>query len=423
MGFLRFCRLAESFSILFLNIRMTATQTLFDPSHSTSVAQRGVVAPDGTETGQVLESLLERFLVSIIALAGARAGTVQVLTDDGKCMRLVAQQGLPTQLLATERLLEPDCGSCNIAAGSDILVWVDEVRSCVRHGTPAYFDLQNKSVLAIALQHDNQTLGIYHLFFGSRVELDAQTRTILSQVAELLGLTLHNDRVERERLRATVMKERQEMVDEVHDAIAQTLAYVKMRLPLLSDAMLSHDDARSLKYFSEVKNAVGEVHDNLREVMTYFRTRMDPLGLLHALQSMVDSFVDRTGIALEFKNSTENLNLTDKQEVQVFHIVQEALANIAKYSMAERAAVTIRKTGDGLEFLIEDDGLGIAAPARSTLQSTVKVMKPSTHFGMEIMQSRAQRLGGSLEVSRIDAAGTRVRLLLPLGPAMRGRTT
>ncbi len=387
------------------------------------MARRGAVAPDPAETGHVLESLLERFLVSIIALAGARAGTVQVLTDDGKCMRLVAQQGLPTQLLATERLLEPHCGQCSIAAGSEVMAWVDEVQSCVRHGTPAYFDLQSKSVLAIALQHESQTLGVYHLFFGSRVELGAQTRTILGLVAELLGLTLHNDRVERERLRATVMKERQEMVGEVHDAIAQTLAYVKMRLPLLSDAMLSHDDARSLKYFSEVKTAVGEVHDNLREVMTYFRTRMDPLGLLHALQSTVDSFVDRTGIALEFRNSTENLNLTDKQEVQVFHIVQEALANMAKYSMAERAAVTIRKTGEGLEFLIEDDGLGIPAPAGSSLQSAVKVMKPSTHFGMEIMQSRAQRLGGSLEVSRIDAAGTRVRLLLPLGPAMRGRAT
>ena len=405
-----------------LNIHMTGTQISFEPPHHAAIAQLGPVVPGRPDSGPMLESLLERFLVSIIALSGAQAGTVQVLTDNGKCMRLVAQHGLPTQLLATERMLEPDCGVCNIAAGSDVLGWVDEVRSCVRHGTEAYLGLQSKIVLAISLKHDNQTLGIYNLFFQARVDLSPQTQTILRLVAQLLGLTLHNDRVEREHLQTTVMKERQEMVDEVHDAIAQTLAYVKMRLPLLSDAMLSHDDARSLKYLSEVKIAVGEVHDNLREVMTYFRTRMDPMGLLHALQSMVDSFFDRTGIALELKNSTERLNLNEKQEIQVFHIVQEALANIAKYSMAERAVVTIRKSAEGLEFLVEDDGLGIAAPAGSTAQNTVKVLKPSTHFGMEIMQSRSQRLGGSLDVNRIDGGGTRVRLLLPLGPALGGGT-
>ena len=301
------------------NIHMTGTQISFETPRHAAIAQPGTVVLDRTDGGPMLQSLLERFLVSIIALSGAQAGTVQVLTDDGKCMRLVAQQGLPTQLLATERMLKPDCGTCNIATGSAVLGWVDEVRSCVRHGTDAYLGLQSQSVLAISLKHDNQTLGIYNLFFEARVELSPQTQSILDLVAQLLGLTLHKDRVEREHLRTTVMKERQEMVDEVHDAIAQTLAYVKMRLPLLSDAMLSHDDSRSLKYLSEVKIAVGEVHDNLREVMTYFRTRMDPMGLLHALQSMVDSFFDRTGIALEFRNSTDKLNLNEKQEIQVFH--------------------------------------------------------------------------------------------------------
>jgi nitrate/nitrite-specific signal transduction histidine kinase len=50
------------------------------------------------------------------------------------------------------------------------------------------------------------------------------------------------------------------------------------------------------------------------------------MGLLHALQGMAKTFSDRNGVALEIRNSAQNLNLTDEQEVQVFHIVQEALA-------------------------------------------------------------------------------------------------
>ncbi len=396
---------------------MTSVQFLFTPASPATLGEAVAVVAGGTGASEGLEALLERFLVSIIALAGAQAGTVQVLTDDGKCMRLVAQQGMPTQMLTTERLLERDCGLCGIGAGFDVLGWVDDVQACVRHSAQAYAGLQGKSVLAISLKHDNQVLGIYNLFFNAPTELSLQTQTMLRLVAQLLGLALHNARIERERLQMTVMKERQEMVNEVHDAIAQTLAYVKMRLPLLSDAMLSHDDARALKYFSDVKKAVGEVHDNLREVMTYFRTRMDPLGLLHALQGIADGFFDRTGIALELRNSNQKLNLTDQQELQVFHIVQEALANVSKYSMARSAAVTISKLPQGLEFLIEDDGLGIAATDGANMVNMATGLASTTHFGLEIMQSRAHRMGGSLEIGGVDGGGTRVRLVLPLSYA------
>ncbi len=373
--------------------------------------------------GTDLESLLGRFLVSIVALAGARAGAVRVLTDDEQHMRLVGQLGLPPDVLSTERLVERDCGMCGIAVGSDVLGWVDDVRSCARHGTEPYFGLECKSVLAISLLHANQVLGIYNLFFETETQLSAQTQTILRLIGQLLGLALHNARIERERLRATVMKERQEMLNEVHDAIAQTLAYVKMRLPLLNDAMLAHDDASSLKYFSDVKKAVGEVHDNLREVMTYFRTRMNPLGLLHALQGVADGFAGRNGITLEIRNSAQNLGLTDEQEIQVFYIIQEALANIAKHSMARHAVVMIDRTPQRLEFLIEDDGLGMASPSVSTIVTTAQGLASAAHFGMDIMQGRAQRIGGCLEVGRNDGGGTRVRLILPANSTTAGAGT
>ena len=361
-----------------------------------------------------LTPLLERFLVAILALAGAQAGAVRVLTDDGKAMRLVAQQGLPDDVQVAERLVPRDCGVCGVASAGDVLGWVDDVKTCAKHTDHAYFGIQCQRVLAISLPHGGQVLGIYNLFFDSDANINPQMETMLRLIGQLLGLALHNARIERERLRVTVMKERQEMVNEVHDTIAQTLAYVRMRLPLLNESMLAHDDQRSLKYLSDVKQGVGEVHDKLREVMTYFRTRMDPLGLLHALQGVADGYFDRVGISLEIRNSVHSLNLTDEQEVQVFYIVQEALANIAKHSMARRAIVSIARDQKHLEFRIEDDGLGMDEPSVSTLITLAKGLAPSNHFGLEIMQSRAKRLGGSLVVGPNDGGGTRVRLLLPL---------
>ena len=214
------------------------------------------------------------------------------------------------------------------------------------------------------------------------------------------------------------------MVGEVHDVIAQTLAYVKMRLPLLQTAMLAHDDPSSIKYFNDVKSAVGEVHHNLREVMTYFKTRMDPLGLMHAIEVVSKGFFDRTGITLEIRNSVRHLGLDEEQEIQVFHIVQEALANTAKHSMARHAIIDIRKNNSGLEFCVEDDGLGMSVPSVSTIVAMAKEMVKPSHFGLEIMQSRAQRLGASIEVGTNQRGGTLVRLHIPdnvLPPTLRQR--
>ncbi len=374
------------------------------PSRHTAPAAVGQPVPwsDATALTEPLEPLLERFLVSIVALAGAQAGAVRVLTDDGQHLRLVAHLGLPEHVLQTERLVERGCGTCGLATGADTLAWVEDVRTCAKHDTDSFFGLQCQRVLAISLTHGTEILGVYNLFFAHHAELAAPNESILRLIGQLLGQALHNARIERERLRVTVLRERQELVNEVHDSLAQTLAYVKMRLPLLNEAMLAHDDAQSLKYLGDVKKAVGEVHHNLREVMAYFRTRMDPLGLLHALKTVEDSFFERTGIALKVRNLAQNLHLSDEQEVQVFHIIQEALANISKHSRAQQAVLTLQRSAAGLEVLIEDDGRGMVTPDAD-----------STHYGLDIMQGRAQRLGGRIEVGPHPKGGTRVRLVLP----------
>ncbi len=367
-----------------------------------------------------LGPLLERFLGAILTLSGAQAGAVRVLTDDAKSMRLIAQQGLPADVQVVEQLVPRDCGMCGIAATRDCLGWVEDVKTCAKHTAHAYFGIECKRVLVISLPHDGQVLGIYNLFFDSHAHIDPPVETMLRLIGQLLGLALHNAKIERERLRLTVMRERQEMVNEVHDTIAQTLSYVRMRLPLLSESLLAHDDQRSIRYLSDVKAGVGEVHDKLREIMTYFRSRMNPLGLLPALQEVADGYFDRVGIVLEIRNSVPDLSLPEAQEVQVFYIVQEALANIAKHSMARRANVSIFRDGGQLEVRVEDDGLGMDDPSVSTLITLAKGMAPSNHFGLEIMQSRAKRLGGSLFVGPNDGGGTRVRLVLPLVESQHG---
>jgi len=152
----------------------------------------------------------------------------------------------------------------------------------------------------------------------------------------------------------------------------------------------------------------------LREILTHFRTRMDPKGLLHALQAVQAGYRDRTGIELVLDNRAADLKLSVEQEVQVFHIVQEALANVARHSQARQARVLIEQTSDQIDIAVDDDGAGLHAGA-GTLGG--KDGGGESHFGLEIMQERARRLGGLLRVEpRLDG-GTRVQLRIPTASA------
>jgi two-component system nitrate/nitrite sensor histidine kinase NarX len=206
--------------------------------------------------------------------------------------------------------------------------------------------------------------------------------------------------------------ERARVARELHDSIAQTLAFVKMRMPLLQQAITSHDEAAALGYCADVRKAVSSAHTNLREVLAHFRAPMDPLGLKHALHSSVRAFRELTHVDLQFEDRVPELQLSAAQEFEVLRIVQEALANIAKHAAAHQAWLTIERHREQVVVVIEDDGAGPAAtdPADD-----------ASHYGLDIMRERATSLGGHLDVRARGGGGTRVQLEFPAGMASEAR--
>lgn len=369
----------------------------------------------GLAAGDNIESLLERFLLPVLRLAGATAGAVRTLSEDGTHMRLVGSVGLSPEVLAAERSVDRHCGVCGQAVQQGMLVWAGDLQPCAQRSQGRFFAHQCKRLLAVPLRHRDEVLGVYSLFFDDEAQTGPDIAAVLRSVGELLGLALHNARLEREHLRAAVLHERLTLANEVHDAVAQTLYFMNMRLPLLHDAMLQHDDARALGYHADLRQAVSDAHASLREILTHYRTRMDPKGLLHALQAMQAGYCERTGIELVLDNRAGDLCLSVDQELQVFHIVQEALVNVLKHSRAKKAQLLIEPARDRLLIVIEDDGAG--------LPPAVAAGAGAPHFGLEIMRERAQRLGGSLSIRSADGGGTRVQLSIPRAGAEAGPRT
>ena len=360
----------------------------------------------GLSAGRDLPQLLGRLLEPVVRLAHAQGGAVRLLDETDNQFHLVSQIDPPPHLCRGELQADRHCGFCGVAASEPRVVWAQDLSPCLVDAAPT----SAHHMLAVPLQHRSQVLGVYNLFYSQACEPGEDLLALLKSVGELLGMALHNARLEDENLRATLLHERQLMAAEVHDSVAQSLAFVKMRLPLLRDAMQTRDDPRALQYFDELRGAVSQAHASLRGVLTQFRAPMDPQGLVHALAASAQTFRRSTGAELEVVNELPGLQLPPDHESQVFHIVQEALNNVARHAAAQHAWLHIATApgrADAVQVLVADDGAGL--PAQLGTQSS--------HYGLSIMQERARRIGGTLEVGPRPGGGTVVRLTFTLAAA------
>ncbi len=353
-----------------------------------------------------LPELLARFLVLLLRMAGADAGAVRTISEDGDQLHLVSSVGLAGAALRGAWSARRDCGACGSAASTHAPIWANGQSACAQLGVSGHVGGDFRRMLAVPLKHRERVLGVYNLFFRHAQGPGPEVLATLDSVGSVLGLALNNARLEEAQLRAAVTGERQAMAAEVHDSIAQTLAFVKLRMPLLHAAIVDQDEAAALRYSADVRGAVTDAHAALRELLTNFRAPVDPQGLAHALHASIDEFQRSTGIGLTFDDRAPGLELSIAQETQLFRIVQEALTNIAKHARARRSWLTIERRDGGVEIVVEDDGQGGVPPGTAGAAQT--------HYGIDIMRQRAANLGGDIEFGGRSGGGTRVRVRIPL---------
>ena len=342
-----------------------------------------------------LRALLEGMLGSVIGALGASAGIVRVLSPCNQMLQIAGAVGLPTQVCEAERVVDLACGVCGKAACDRDIHWSDSA-VCVQRSSHPFFNDGREYVLAAPLEYGGNLLGVVTIFFEAAVPDDVARS--MRPFAELISLALEGDRKNAESQRAKLMAERQAMANEIHDSLAQTLYYARMRMGLLLEGVRTHNDQLALKCAQDVDEALGSGQKSMREIITHFRCQMDPLGLRYALQALVDGFCERTDITFEYANLVADLELPLEFELQVFHIVREALANIATHSGATYARLLVNHTYGHYVFVIEDNGAGCdGAPVEG-------------HYGLMIMRERALRIGGEIVVETAAGLGTRVQL-------------
>lgn len=350
------------------------------------------------------EQMLQRFLEIMMQLSGARAGAVRVLTSDGGHLRMVGSVGLSPTLQERERYVPLECGICGRAVLAQDSMSGNVLTVCQKQVRHIYNAQHSRTVYAIPMRHKGKVLGVYNLFMDHDRPLPTDVSYLFNSISEHLGMALENARLTRENMRISLMNERTMLANQIHDSLAQTLAYAKMRLTVLNEALSSGDGERANRYLGDVEEAVDLAYSELRNLITQFRDRIDPRGLVPALRELVTSFRKKANADVDFLNIAQDVALTPEEEIQVFHIIQESLYNICKHARARHVIVTLDLHEGQYVVNVADDGVG--------LQGGVSV-NVGRSFGLTIMRERAAKLNGQLSIESRPAGGTTVRLTFP----------
>jgi signal transduction histidine kinase len=209
----------------------------------------------------------------------------------------------------------------------------------------------------------------------------------------------------RNRLRSALAVERVRMrvATDLHDDIGADLSEIAI-LSELAGGKGEHEPAMLLREIGE--RARGLV-DSMSDIVWSTDPGKDDLGsVVQRIRHFAANALESRGIvwSLEAPDRLEDRSLDPERRRQVFLIVKEALANVARHASCTRASVRILAAPEEISLEVEDDGVGFDASASS----------PKGR-GLANMRARAFAMGGTFQAESRPSGGTRILVRVPLG--------
>jgi len=206
-------------------------------------------------------------------------------------------------------------------------------------------------------------------------------------------------------LQKVAEREKAALARELHDELGGLLVATKIDVSWLRKRV-DDGSAESKLRWERVLRSMDEGLALKRRVIESLRpTLLDNVGLVAALQWLVDETLRRTGIQCE-ERYPENLpELSPDARIAIFRAVQECLMNIVKHAQAKSVLITVTAGDEGLSVVVRDDGVGIDEARIETSRS----------HGLLGMRHRIESLEGKLAIRGLGpGVGTECRFTLPL---------
>ncbi len=252
-------------------------------------------------------------------------------------------------------------------------------------------------------------------------QLEAQYHQLQRETAERQQAQA---RIVAQQRQLATLAERKRIGHELHDNLAQAMAYIGAQVQLVRKWLQQDSHAPAEQALVKLAHVAAKAQNDVRRYLMGMQASADQarsesfhamveqgLAVIHELYDL------KTHVY--FPADLPAQPFAPEVATQLVCIIQEALTNVAQHAEVADARLTLRLDPDWGWLSIEDSGCGFegAAPPPENDAPPLASGDPqpafSLHFGLSVMRDRALAVGGALEVVSTPGIGTRVTVQMP----------
>jgi PAS domain S-box-containing protein len=344
-----------------------------------------------------LQSTLKRIVGLTVEAMDCQAGAIHLVDGNGQLCLATAHQIPPEHQARLAHL-----------SGGGLVGWVRshrepllvsniaaDPRALHEGGLPG-----NHSYIGVPIQVGARVLGVVSLCGRVDQPFSVESVALLATITDHVAATVENDRLRNEAEKVVVIEERQRLARELHDASTQSLYSLTLFAQAAQDRLRDGSLDRVGSMLEEILATANQTLKEMRLMLYELRPSiLREHGLVKALRHRLDTVERRVGVAgsvvaegpLEFPSPVEE---------EFYHIAQEALNNALRHAAATKVAVHVCTEQGRTVLQIRDNGRGFE-PEKAVHRGGM---------GLRNMAERAEKLGGSIDISSKPGHGTVVKV-------------
>ena len=352
-----------------------------------------------------IDEILDQTLTRVIEYLGVEAGEIFLRESGTKNLRLALHSGEAAEAFWTRERFMLGEGLIGRTAQSAKILISTNLEKDIRFLRRAVVDAGFTCLACIPLTVRGSVVGTMTVASRDEREFTEREMNLLESIGAWAGTAIENARLHRQARRLAVLEERERIGMDLHDGIIQSIYGVGLALEYARMAVDEDPDLTRDK----ISQSIDGLNDAIRDLRSYIldlnpRQLHSEETLKQGLQRLLAEFRANTLAEANLVTSKDGLvELPREHALALFHICQEALANVAKHAQSRKAEVHLWTTDERALLEITDDGRGF----------DVRKKNATLGHGLSNMTRRARKVSGDVEISSRPMGGTTVLAWVP----------
>ncbi|OGO66830.1 MAG: hypothetical protein A2029_14295 [Chloroflexi bacterium RBG_19FT_COMBO_47_9] len=352
-----------------------------------------------------IDKILEKILDHVMSYLDVEAGEIFLTEEDGLSLRMAIHRGESADAFWTKDQFRLGEGFIGLVAENGKPLVTNSLQQDVRFIRPQVINAGFQCLACIPLIAHTNVIGVMGVATKHLQHLEPREINLLTSIGTWAGTSIENVRLNQQGRRLAVMEERERIGMDLHDGIIQSIYAVGLAL----DYARMEVESNPRKAIGKLEQAIEGLNGTIRDIRTYIMDlrprQFRGENLLDSLQRLIDETRANTRLEISLTGPDNgSVILPTPISTALFHISQEALANIAKHAQAYHAKMNIWNAPGRILLEVSDDGAGF----------DLSKMSLALGHGLANMRTRARKMGGDIEVNSEPGKGTSVLTWIPL---------